>query len=106
MSWDGRERRHESCGGPGCSIAQTVAEQAAHLAAEEATGKVFAIMGVDLANPEKVEEFRRDLRFSGELRRQLDDSRQTITRAALITIVGAAGLALWLGIKAKLGLGD
>lgn len=65
-------------------------EDAAHRAVHE----VFAILGVDVNNPEKVEEFREDLRFGKSLRRASDRTMIAI----YATIGGAIVLALWYGI--------
>jgi O-acetyl-ADP-ribose deacetylase (regulator of RNase III) len=40
--------------------------------ADRAVKKVFAILGVDIDDPEKVEEFRMDLRFGRSMRRAAD----------------------------------
>ena len=69
-------------------------------AADKAVKRVFAILGVDVDVPKEVESFREDLRFGGRVRRASD-------RFWVIAIgVIAAGimLALWDGIRAKVGL--
>lgn len=62
---------------------------------DRAVSKVFAILGVDVNNPESIENFREDLRFGRKLRRASDKG--------WVAIVGlvAVGLALatWEGIK-------
>lgn len=67
-------------------------------AAEEAVRKVFAILGVNIREPKEVEEFRKDLRFGGELRK--------IANHGLLALFGvlAAGLAaaVWAGITSKI----
>ena len=42
--------------------------------ADTAVKKVFAILGVNVDNPESVEEFRADLRFGKKLRKLADHS--------------------------------
>lgn len=68
-------------------------------AAESAVRRVFAILGVDVDDPEKVEEFRMDLRFGRSMRRAAD--------RGILTIVGLVAAALvavvWAGIVQKLG---
>lgn len=44
----------------------------ANQAADVAVAKVFAILGVDVSDPESVEEFREDLRFGKKLRKAAD----------------------------------
>lgn len=62
--------------------------------ADKAVAKTFAILGVDINNPSDVEDFRKDLRFSGDMRRAMDKGR--------MVFVGAVALAfaavLWAGI--------
>ena len=65
--------------------------------ADLAVKKVFAILGVDIDDPEKVEEFRMDLRFGRSMRRAAD--RGVMAMVGLVV----AGLmaALWAGVVAK-----
>jgi hypothetical protein len=67
--------------------------------ADRAVKKVFAILGVDIDDPEKVEEFRMDLRFGRSMRRAAD--RGIMAMVGLVV----AGLmaALWAGVIAKVG---
>ena len=44
----------------------------AHRAAEAAVKEVFKQMGVNVDDPEKIEEFRKDLRLSNQLRKAAD----------------------------------
>lgn len=62
--------------------------------------KTFAILGVDIDNPESVEAFREDLRFGRKLRKMSDHGNFVIVAGVI------AGLlwALWYGIKSALGL--
>lgn len=73
--------------------------------ADIAVAKVFAIMGVDIGNPEQVARFQRDLRFSGDLRRKVDAGASTIFKTALAMIVAGGITAVWWAIKAKIGTG-
>lgn len=68
-------------------------------AADRAVKKVFAILGVDVDNPEKVEEFRKSLRWSDSMRRMADHG----WLAFIGVIVVAISAALWAGIVAKVG---
>lgn len=63
--------------------------------AREAVKKTFAILGVDIDNPKDVEEFRKDLRFAGSLRRT---TGQGIV-AGVLGIVTLITAALWVGLK-------
>ena len=62
--------------------------------AESAVRKVFAILGVDIDDPEKVEEFRMDLRFGRSMRKAADRGFIAIVGMAAMAI----GAALWVGI--------
>ena len=44
----------------------------AHKAAEAAVREVFKEMGINVDDPEKLEEFRKDLRLSNQLRKAAD----------------------------------
>lgn len=57
--------------------------------ARAAVKEVFAILGVDVDDPEKVEEFRKDLRFGGDMRRMRDKGVLTII-GVFFTAVGVA----------------
>lgn len=70
-------------------------------AADRAVKKVFAILGVNVDNPESVEEFREDLRFGKKMRKAADHG----FLAVVGLIVVGLGAALWAGIVAKLGGG-
>lgn len=76
-----------------CAFAENISEEAA----ESAVKKVFAILGVNIDNPESVEEFREDLRFGRRLRK--------IANHGVLTLVGVATVALaaatWAGIVSK-----
>lgn len=54
--------------------------------ADEAVRKVFAILGVDIDDPEKVEEFRMDLRFGRSMRRATDKG--------IIAVVGLIAIGM------------
>lgn len=55
-------------------------------AVRRSTNKVFAILGVDLNDPESVERFREDLRFSGKVRRLTEKGMTAVIVAALTAI--------------------
>ncbi len=82
---EGKERR-ESC---------PHAENAADLASDKAVKKTFAILGVDVDRPDQVEEFRKDLRFSGQLRSDFNRGRFVLVGL----IATAIGVAIWEGMK-------
>ncbi len=78
-----------------------LAEEAAKDAADAAVRKTFAILGVDIDDPESVARLQSDLRFGRVMREAADDLaadiRRTATRAilaALVVIVGY-GVAEW-----------
>ena len=73
-----------------CPKAQEIADQAVK--------RVFAILGVDIDDPEKVLEFQMDLRFGRSMRRATDKG---VVAVVCIVAVGLAG-ALWSGITAKI----
>jgi len=62
MGYEGDERRS-------CYKDEKTCPHASE-AAESAVRKVFAILGVDVDNPEKVEEFRKSLRWSDDMRKR------------------------------------
>jgi hypothetical protein len=62
--------------------------------ADRAVRKTFAILGVNIDNPESVEEFRQDLRFGKKLRKLADHGTMAFFAAVAIAVVGA----LWIGI--------
>lgn len=69
--------------------------------AQLAVKKVFAILGVDIDDPEKVEEFRMDLRFGRTMRKASDKGLM----ALVVMIAIAMGAALWAGMVAKITQG-
>lgn len=76
----------------GCGISQ--AEKISEEAAEHAVKKVFAILGVNIDNPESVEEFREDLRFGKKMRKAAGHG----TLAFVSVVVVAFAYASWAGI--------
>lgn len=67
-------------------------------AADKAVRKVFAILGVNIDNPESVEEFREDLRFGRKMRKMADHG----TFALIGLMVLGLGAALWAGIVVRI----
>lgn len=76
-----------------------MAKEFAEEAANSAVKKTFAILGVDVDNPNALEEFREDLRFGKKMRRAADKGFMT----AVAVITGALMVALWVGIALKMG---
>jgi peroxiredoxin len=76
-----------------------MAKEYAEQAAEKAVKKTFAILGVDVDDPNALEEFREDLRFGKRMRRAADKGFMT----AVTVLTGALMLALWVGILIKIG---
>lgn len=70
-------------------------------AADTAVRKVFAILGVDIDQPESVERFREDLRFGGKMRRAADHGLLAIVGL----IVVGLGAAVWTGIVGSITKG-
>lgn len=66
-------------------------------AAENAVKKVFAILGVNVDDPEKVEEFRKSLRWSDVMRRRADHG--------FLVIVGLIAAAVATAITSHFGGG-
>lgn len=62
--------------------------------AKAAVKEVFAILGVDVDNPEKVEEFRKDLRFGGAMRRATDRGVIAMFGAIVLMLMSAMGVGL------------
>lgn len=89
-------RRVNTCDTPvGCHFA----EQMTRESADAAVRKVFAILGVDVSDPESVEEFREDLRFSKNFRRLSNHGLKATVGALCVGIV----TALIAVISARLG---
>lgn len=57
--------------------------------AKDAVKEVFALLGVDVDDPAKVEEFRKDLRFGGDMRRMRDRGVLAII-GVFFTAIGVA----------------
>lgn len=65
---------------------------------DKAVKKTFSILGVDIEDPSNVEEFRKDLRFSGRMREFMDKSM-----LAFVTGIGVAlAAALWAAMTGRL----
>lgn len=78
-----------------CPEAFRLAAQIADQAADQAVAKTFFMLGVDVANPKEVEEFRRDLRFGAKVRQLADKGM-----AGLITVAaGGLAIAIWAGVR-------
>ena len=76
---------------PGCHEDEAIIQAAA----DHAVKKTFAILGVDVADPESVEEFRQDLRFGKRMRKMADHGQLVMVG---LVFAGFAW-ALWEGIK-------
>lgn len=87
-----------------CSSTSELCQNArpiASTAAKQAVREVFTLLGVDVDQPAQVEEFRKSLRFSDELRKMADKGKMAIATALFVAIAGA----IWVGIRTKLGGG-
>ena len=69
--------------------------------ADRAVKKTFAILGVNIDNPESVEEFRQDLRFGKRLRKIADHGTLAFFGAVAVAVVAA----LWIGITHAINKG-
>ena len=90
------ERRIETCDMPeekGCRWSDE--------AAERAVKKTFAILGVNVHDPQQVEEFREDLRFGKHLRKAAGYGILAMIGTIAAAIIGA----LWYGLKSILQSG-
>lgn len=65
--------------------------------ADQSVKKVFAILGVDIDDPQQVEEFREDLRFGKRLRKYSDYGTMAVVAAVFVAIAAA----VWAGILSK-----
>lgn len=54
-----------------------------------AVKKVFAILGVDIDQPQQVEEFRKSLRWSDDMRRKADKGVMVVITIVLAALAGA-----------------
>jgi hypothetical protein len=80
----------DSCptGSPPCSHAEAAADQA--------VAKTFAILGVDINDPQQVAAFQESLRFNDRLRKIADKS----VMAFVLAMVAVGASAFILGLKA------
>lgn len=81
---------------PQCSAGDLECPKAQEVA-DAAVKKVFAILGVDVDDPEKVEEFRMDLRFGRSMRRATDKGMIAI----VVFVATGIAAAVWLGITSQ-----
>ena len=70
----------------------------AHKAAKEAAKEVFAQLGGNINDPAQVEEFRKDLRFGGQLRRAADKSFMAFVLTGFFVLAAAT----WYGVAGKI----
>lgn len=70
----------------------------AQAAADHAVEKVFAILGVDINDPQQVKEFQESLRFGERMRKIVDKSVTAFILAFVAMGVGAFAY----GVKARL----
>ncbi|SBV97543.1 Bbp3 (modular protein) [uncultured Alphaproteobacteria bacterium] len=80
--------------GPRCPLADIAAKEAA----DAAVRKTFAILGVDVGDPESVATLQSDLRFGRAMREAAGDLaadvRRTATRAVLIALAVLVGYGI------------
>ncbi|MBQ7625902.1 MAG: hypothetical protein IJS87_02415 [Rhodocyclaceae bacterium] len=85
------ERRHDD------AYIASVVEQAV----DRSTRKVFAILGVDLNEPDDVEAFRKDLRFAQRMRELCEKGLTAVIVAALSAIGYAIVEIFKIGMHGK-----
>jgi hypothetical protein len=83
-----------------CADEEMLMKEAIDQAVERAVKKTFAILGVDINDPESVEEFRQDLRFGKRMRKMADHGQLALVGVFAVGIAWA----VYEGIKAKLGI--
>jgi len=92
-TWDGTARRssdHET-------------REIARITAHETVREQWRVVGVDPDDTEDLREFRRDLMFQRQMRQRAETVGGYAVKATVTGLIGAALLAIWLGIQAKLG---
>lgn len=83
-----------------CPDEEAIMKQVIEQSVERAVKKTFAILGVDINDPESVEEFRQDLRFGKRMRKMSDHGQLALVATFFIGL----GWAVYEGIKAKFGM--
>jgi len=78
---------------------EMLAKEFAEHAADKAVKKTFGILGVNIDDPEKLEDFRQDLRFGGLLRRAADKGLMATITVIATAMAFAMGAGLLLKIK-------
>ncbi|WP_246164037.1 hypothetical protein [Roseospira marina] len=87
------------CDADRCPYADDLVDRIAANVGRHAAREFFAMLGVDVRKPAEVEEFRRDLRFAGFLRRHTDKAI-----GGVITAIALGALALlWGGAQFVMG---
>jgi hypothetical protein len=92
--------QHQRHGHESCHDEEAIMKQVIEQSVERAVKKTFAILGVDINDPESVEEFRQDLRFGKRMRRMADHGQLALVGVFAVGIAWA----VYEGIKAKLGI--
>lgn len=73
--------------------------QIAEEAAERAVTKVLFKMGLDLNDPDDLENFRENNRHTTKQRKGIAFITENVIRAGVTVLVGAIGIALYEGIR-------
>jgi hypothetical protein len=84
-----------------CSTRSAVDCPHAQESAREAVKLTFSILGVNVDEPKEVEEFRRDLRFAGDLRKDIHDSKKLALKILLTAVLTA--ILGYMGFKVSGG---
>ncbi len=80
--------------------AQLPDDEIIQAAADHAVKKTFAILGVNVDDPESIEEFRQDLRFGKRMRKMSDHGQLALAAMFFIGL----GWAVFEGIRTKMGM--
>jgi hypothetical protein len=81
---------------PACNVNEKEVCVYAQRAADNAVKKTFAILGVDIEEPEQVKQFQQDLRFGSFLRRAAEKG----VLALIVSAFTAIGVLILIGLKA------
>lgn len=97
MSMNARPINHQR---PPASQQSAHDDELIRAAADHAVKKTFAILGVDVDDPESIEEFRQDLRFGKRMRKMSDHGQLALAGMFFVGL----GWAIFEGIRAKMGM--
>lgn len=85
-------------------VLEAIAEDAAERASRRTSRDVFKLFGVDIEDQEQVNSFRADLIHAHNMRKLSERAGARVWMMVVSAGTGGALVAMWDGIKAKLGL--